>query len=128
MVPWGHPGSPSEQQEGHVVVWTRNLSDFVTIWELHFDRFLNIFFSKLVSRSLFVAISVSNAGCLGLPKQGFRMEGIAKINFSQELNSGDIKPHFSCSLGVLRDTFYDFWCHGSTLEMSWFFRVARRDP
>ena len=38
---WWHPGSPSEQQEGHVVVWTRNLSDFgIIIWELQFDRCL----------------------------------------------------------------------------------------
>ena len=87
-----------------------------------------VYVSGLVSRSLFVANFVSKSGCLGLMKHGFRMEDIAKNNFSQELKPGDIKVRFSCFLGLLGDTFYDFWCHGSRLAISCFFRVARRDP
>ena len=86
------------------------------------------FYFGLVFKSLFVPIVVSESGCPALLKQGFRIQCSAKINFPQEFDSGNIRPHFTCFLVVLGHIFYDFWCHGSTLEISWFFRVAQRDP
>ena len=95
LVPRGHPGRPSEQQEGHVGVWSRFLIDFGTVWERHFESFFLLFFLELVSRLLFVPILVSKSGCLGLLNQGFRIESIAKHNLSQELNFDVIRFHFA---------------------------------
>ena len=41
LAPWGHPGRPWEQQqEGRLGVWSRNLSNFETIWESLCESFL----------------------------------------------------------------------------------------
>ena len=66
--------------------------------------------------------------CMELLKQGVRMESIATNNISQELNSGAINLLFSCLLGALGDTFYDFWSHGTGSEFHRFSGVAGGGP
>ena len=39
---WGHPGGPWEQQEGHVGVRSKILSDFGLILGPHFESFLGL--------------------------------------------------------------------------------------
>ena len=66
--------------------------------------------------SLLTPISGSKSGHLGLLKRGFRMEGIAKNNFSQKSDFDDIGVDFVvfCGLGF---NFDDFWCLGDRLEI-----------
>ena len=92
----GHFGRPWEQQEGRVEVQIRIFSNFVMILGLQFESSSNTEFYKsgvvfaFVSMPLLTPISESKSGHIGFFKQGFRMEGIPKIMFSQEMISGDI--------------------------------------
>ena len=54
----------------------------------------NIFFIS-ISRLLFLLVFGSKFGCLGLEKQAFGMEGIAKINFRRNWISCDSRVDFS---------------------------------
>ena len=53
LAAWGHPGGPSEQQEGQVGVHKYMCVDFAVIWGPHFERFLFSEEFDFVFRSLF---------------------------------------------------------------------------
>ena len=68
----------------------------------------NVFFVGLVSRSVCLSIPDSKFGRSGLPNRGFRIESIAKIDFSWKsrlMNSG---IHFCCFLEALGAVFLTF--------------------
>ena len=65
---------------------------------------------------------------LGFLKQDFRMKGMANNICSLKLNSDDLRLHLFMFFSVLGSTFYDVWCLGDRLEISWFSRAARSDP
>lgn len=62
-------------------------------------------------------ISGSKSGHLGLLKRGFRIEGVAKNNFSQKLELSWSEGPFFMILGGLRNNLHDFWCLGEKLEI-----------
>ena len=62
-------------------------------------------------------ISGSKSRHLGFLKRGFRMEGIAKTNFSQKLEISRFEDLFSMILGGLRSILHDFCCLGERLEI-----------
>ena len=64
-------------------------------WELfkYFWIKETVFFIS-ISRLLFLLVFGSKFGCLGLEKQAFCMEGIAKINFRRNWISYDSEVHF----------------------------------
>ena len=72
--------------------------DFGAILGLHVESSLvtqdrSSFFSELVPRIFVVANFESKSGRLGIPKRGFRKEGIAKANFSQKSFVYDFSLH-----------------------------------
>ena len=88
--------------------WTRDgrLQDFIRFWSdfgtclcqfLEFKMLKIRFFSGLFPGH-FLSISESKFRRLGLPNRGFRMEGIAKIDFSWK--------SFLMNFGI---DFYVFW-------------------
>ena len=90
MASWGHPARPWEQQEEHVGIQVRIFLDFGMMFGPHFGSFSGTMGQKsgvvlgFVSMSVLTPIPGSNSGHLGVFKQGFRMESIAKNNFSQK--------------------------------------------
>ena len=88
LAPWADPEGPWEQQKGHVAVGNWILKDFHSIWGPHLESSSGAegkkygFLFELDSRLLLVF--ESRAGHLVPFKPGFRMESIAKSNFSYE--------------------------------------------
>ena len=88
LAPRDHPGGPWEQQDGHEVARHRIFVDFgvisgpVYVGFSGLKCFKNRFLFRLVSMAFLLAISDSDFRRLGLPNRRFRMEGIAKIDFS----------------------------------------------
>ena len=79
---------------------------------------------ELVSRSLFASIFWWNYWQLELLGQGFRVEGIEKIIFSQKSLFGDSEVDFLCFLEAFGDRFSDFFCLGNRLGNSVFLKVT----
>ena len=97
---WDDPGTLEDTRKDPVSSRLGFYRFFVDLgdpfWEL-----LGYFWSKKefffisISRLLFLMIFGSKFGCLGLQKQGFGMEGIAKINFRRNWISHDSRVDFS---------------------------------
>ena len=119
FAPRGHPGA-WEQQDGLEVVNNRILIDFGVISGLVYVSFWGpeclFFFVRACFRVIFFMISDSKFGRLGLPDRGFRMQGIAKIDFSWKsflMNFGNRFLLFFDSLG---HRFSDFLSLGNRFE------------
>ena len=98
-------------------------------WEQFGQRgLLFCFFSGLVSRPLFVAFFMSKSRCLGLLNKVFVQKVLQKPTFRRNSILVILSSIFHVFLGVLGNSFYDFWCHGSRLGILWFFRTTWRDP
>ena len=75
--------------------------DFLLIFGTHSESFFGTFGQKKqfffisISRLLFLLVLGSKFGCLGLEKQAFGMEGIAKINFRRNWIYCDSRVDFS---------------------------------
>ena len=73
--------------------------------------------SRFGSMPFSTPISGSKSRHLGCLKRGFRMEGIAKTNFSQKLEFSWCEDPFCMILGGLRGILHDFCCLGERLEI-----------
>ena len=71
---------------------------------------------------------MSTSGCLGLLKEGFRIEGFAKVIFSQELISGDVRLHSACFFGVFETLVMTFGAMGVRLKFYCFSGLPGGSP
>ena len=101
--PWDDPATILGQWRAQGrTLWGPGLDfiDFLMILGTYSESFFGIFGSKKKLFSYFVQVAFSVAfeskfGCLGLEKQAFGMEGIAKINFRRNWISCDSRVDFS---------------------------------
>ena len=136
MVPRGHPGGPfwhfGPALEDHgssrmVARWSG--TGFSSILECFWDIISRAFRTPRLEISIFVrvcfqvtflSISESKFRCLGLQIQGFRMEGIAKIDFSQKSCFMDFGHEFGCFVEVLGAVFLVFCASKASSSSSCF--------
>ena len=101
-----------------------------SFWQLfgYFRRKETVFFIS-ISRLLFLLVFGSKFGCLGLEKQAFGMESIAKINFCRNWISHDSRVDFSWFWVALGSIFMAFVAleTGSRIDefSSWFWGHPR---
>ena len=113
LAPWEHLGEPWEQQDGFEGVRHRIFIDFGVFSGPYFGSLfitrleIPIYFG-LVSRSFCFPSFESNFRRLGFLKPGFRMERVAKNNFSQKSSFVDFGVYLSCFLKALGTVFLVF--------------------
>ena len=84
---WGHPGGPSEQQEGHVGTQNQTFIDFRVILGPQFDSFLGldrlicVFVWSLFPCHILQRFLIESIEIWRFLKQGFRKEGLEKTMF-----------------------------------------------
>ena len=126
---WDDPGTLEGTRKGPVrsrLGFYRFFGDFGDpFWELfwYFWTKETVFFIS-ISRLLFLLVFGSKFGCLGLEKQAFGMEGIAKINFCRNWISYDSRVDFSwfwVALGPIFMAFVALETGSKIDEFSWWF-------
>ena len=102
-------------------LWSRNYINLGSIREHHFEGCLVIECSFSFLRARFQVTFRTDFLCQNRDVGGrFRKKRIATTNFSQELNSGDLKLKLLFCLGVLGNTFHGFCAMGACLKFHGF--------